>query len=117
MEYNWAINYKDVLEFKKKNKSHNELIRRYIREMAIAERAYYEGFKPAKEKVMFKEEIDDIEKVYEQAVVDTDQEIKQILPSLLHYMGEFYDLHSKRDIMTEKLEVLRTKLGKEKEDE
>jgi hypothetical protein len=123
MEYSWTIRYKDFLEYKRhmKDKAHTDLIRKYIREMAIAERAYYEGFKPAKERVMFKEEIEDVEKVYGSVIASTNNSIKEILPSLLHYMEEFVNLHGKKDVMEEKLAVLKAKLGKgdkeESEDE
>lgn len=119
MEYKWTINYEDFLEYKKsmKNKAHNELIRRYIREMAIAERGYYEGFKPAKERVMFKEEIEDIENVYQSVLNSTNDALEDMLPTILHYMEEFVNLHAKRDAVGEKLATLKIKLGKDKPSE
>ena len=119
MKYTWKIRYQDFVEYKKhmKDKAHKHVLRKCIRDMAIAERAYYEGFKPARERVMFKEEIEDIEKVYEKVLASTEESLLDMNPLLLDQMQEFIDLHAKKEMVSKKLESLKVKLGKDKKEE
>jgi hypothetical protein len=77
---------------------------------------YFEGFKYGREKTMFKEELDDLEKVYANAVNTANEQIADMLPSLLHYMEEFVCMHKGLEKVQEKLEVLREKIGENQEE-
>lgn len=114
-EIRWTINYQDYVRFSKMHQGKN--LKNLLRKLDVAEQAYYEGFKPGREKVMFEQEIDDIEKVYEKIVKDVDESIEDILPSLLHYMELFVQMHAKKDSVAEKLATLKVKLGKDKKEE
>ena len=65
---------------------------------------------------MFKEELDALERVYLVGISQTCGEIESVLPSLLHYMEKFVDLHKDLEGVEEKLDVLREKMGKNKEE-
>ena len=86
----------------------------------IDRKKYFEGFNVGREKQMFKEELDDLEKVYEHSLNGAKRKIEDVLPSLLHYMEEFVCANKALEGVEEKLDVLREKMGKnqgEKKDE
>lgn len=78
----------------------------------IEYRKYFEGFNVGKEKKMFKEELDDIEKIYVTALEDGKKEMDRRLNSLVHYFRNFLDHYDAQETIEEKLEALRAKLGK-----
>ncbi len=117
MEFKWNIVYDDFLEYKKmmKDNAFKKRIREYIRERAIEERAYYEGFKPAKEKVMFKEELADVEKMYAATRQEMLDKIEDITPTMIHCMKKFIEAYEIGVAIQEKIDTLDEKLGRETE--
>ncbi len=79
---------------------------------------YYGGlnknWKP--EMGMYKDELEDLEKVYVNTMKSIEGEIRNATPDVLSWMQEFVSLHNQYDAVSEKLEVLQEKMGK-KEDE
>lgn len=117
MEFKWNIVYDDFLEYKKmmKDNAFKKRIREYIRERAIEEKAYYEGFKPAKEKVMFKEELADVEKMYASTKQEMLDKIKDVSPTMIYYMKKFIEAYEQGLDIQEKIDILNEKLGRETE--
>lgn len=72
---------------------------------------YYRGFGYNKRGPMFEEELKDLEGAYVTTLKSLHKEVEDVLPSLLHYMEEFITLHKQNAVMSEKLDVLREKMG------
>jgi hypothetical protein len=87
-----------------------------IREAAIEEQKYYEGFNVGRERHMFKDEIQDVHNVYVNALNEIDEELESVQPVLLNYMKDFIKLHENREIFVEKLETLKCKLSSKEKD-
>lgn len=82
----------------------------------IEKRKYYEGFKVGREKKMFEEELNDLEKSYKAVLGHIHKQVEDCLPSLLHYMEEFVTLHKQNEEVRDKLDALLAKTGREPQD-
>ena len=78
---------------------------------------YYEGFNLGREKIMFQEELKDLEVVYKTALKNYAKEVEDVLPSLLYYMEKFLTLHKQNETIRDKLEDLMEKTGRQPQDE
>lgn len=88
----------------------------YWRKCKIDRQKYYEGFNAARERVMFNEELKDLEIVYKTALKNYAKEVEDILPTLLHYMDKFLTVHKQNEAVREKLDTLLEKTGRESSD-
>lgn len=74
---------------------------------------YYAGFsypkKIKREKEMFKEELEDLEKMYIEKLKIAQSEMEYINPSLVHYMKEFIQHYEEEQKIKIKLESLQHK--------
>lgn len=68
-------------------------------------------------KTMFDEELKDLVLTYKGTRVKIHEDIRDILPSLLHYMEKFIDLHKQDEAICDKLERLLQKVGGNEEEE
>lgn len=107
--HTWTIKLEEAYAQSKKHWDKLKLLRE------IDRRAYFEGFKVGRERQMFEEELKDLELVYKSTLNQVNKSIKNCLPSLLHYMGEFVGLHEQYEAVSEKLETLLAKNGKGEE--
>jgi hypothetical protein len=78
---------------------------------------YYESFRVKMEKNMFEKELNDLENTYKAVLKELDKQVEDCLPSLLHYMKEFVELHGQTDEVRHKLNALLAKTGRENEEE
>lgn len=112
--HTWTIDMKDIdRTFRESSK----IWARYYRNEAVERQKYFEGFNVGREKKMFKEELNDLETVYKTALENYAKEIEDVLPSLLHYMERFLKVHKQNEAISEKLEVLLAKTGRQPQDE
>lgn len=66
---------------------------------------------------MYQDELNDLEIVYKSTLVNLHKQVEDCLPSLLHYMEEFLNLHKQNEAIREKLDVLLAKTGRQPEQE
>ena len=106
MKTSWVITREDYENYKAS---------RWDRPSAEKIRLYYGGFN--KGKTMFDDEMKDLAMVYKSAIVDIHKKLDSSLPSLLHYMKEFVELHEQKEDVEERLENLMAKLNPNEEEE
>lgn len=112
--YKWTIDMKDL------GRSYRQAYKvwdRYYKNCAIDRQKYYEGFNVGREKVMFQQELKDLETVYKTALENYAKEVEDVLPSLLHYMEKFLTLHKQNEAIRDKLEDLLEKTGRKPQEE
>ena len=80
---------------------------------------YVRGFKinMINRRPMYKDELDDLEKVYTCTLDNLGKRVEDTLPSLLYYMEEFLKIHKQNEAVREKLDVLLSKTGRRNEDD
>ena len=105
MEYKWVIDTKALQEYAKNfyDRPSPEIIRKY-----------YKGFNKMTYDHILKDEIAELEKVYDDSLIDMRKKVDKILPTLLHYMREFVELYDAIVAIEEKIEVLDAKLGRDR---
>lgn len=106
--FRWKMTREDVLDYQKEEMD---------RPSPEGIRAYLRGFKHKRKKPMFVDELKDLEIVYKSSLDSIQREVEETLPSLLHYMEKFLELHKQNEAIAEKLEILNAKTGKNSEDE
>lgn len=121
--YKWQIDLRDYQREHARRSIEREFFKstkcwkKYWRQCEIDRQKYYEGFNVGREKTMFKEELEDLEQVYITALENYEKEIEEILPSHMYYMERFLVLKKKHEAISEKLEALLQKTGREPQEE
>lgn len=112
--HRWTIDMNDIgHSFRKSYKVWD----RYYKNAAIDRQKYYEGFNVGREKVMFQQELKDLETVYRSALDNYEKELEEILPSHLYYMEKFLTLKKQSEAISDKLEDLLEKTGRKSQEE
>lgn len=81
--------------------------------LEIETRKYYRGFGVSKEKLLFEEELKDLEITYDSLIRDSEKKIEGMTPSLLVLMQRFLDYHSDLQNIQRKREILLEKINPE----
>jgi predicted GTPase len=80
-------------------------------------RQYFGGINKINRKPMYKDELQDLENVYKHTLHNIQAQERNVMPSLLHYLKEFLELHEQKEAVNEKLDVLLQKLGRKETEE
>lgn len=104
MEFKWRIDTKYLQEY---------LETKFDRSSPEAIRKYFKEFNKMTLDHMFKEEIEDIEKVYKLSREEMSNEANAILPTLVEYMRGFTQAYDAVIAFDQKIEALESKLGRE----
>lgn len=97
------------------NKDYDKI--RMERSSKAAWKKYYTGFNKIDRKPMYKDELQDLENVYKHTLHNIQAQERNVMPSLIHYLEEFLELHKQKEAINEKLDVLLQKLGRKETDE
>lgn len=97
----WIISENDYQDYSKN---------RLNRPSANQIRKYYGGFRMQRDEI-FGDELSDLEKVYTATLDEMQENISNILPTMLVYMDKFLEYNKKSDVIREKLECLKAKIG------
>lgn len=97
--------------------SFDELVYKLEKKSKIRRQKYYEGFKVAREKKMFEQEILDAKLAYEKQKEAANENIDYIKSCLIHYMKIFIENDEKIQEADRKLASLDYKLKNQDEEE
>ena len=83
----------------------------------VEEMKYYAGFALGRERKMFENELNDLNKLYARDIESIEQDMKECLRPLLHVMEIFVKLHKAHAELEEKIDTLKQKLEPREDNE
>lgn len=106
-DFKWTIDNKDYQDA------------RLYRASGKQWKRYYQGFNTNHhpENKMYKDELQDLEKVYRDALKSVDRDMRDFMPVLINVLGELFNMLRQDEALHEKLDTLLVKLGKKDADE